>query len=363
MNLRKNGTRLRWLLVVAALMLLTKDAKAGGPHESGRYMPQQRFHGYYPTIWRPWAPGWQAPISKEHMPVLRQKPAPAPRQEESFQDDDAPPTPPATQDLPLQPFDENLPGMDEAPDLPTPPGLEGISPEPSTPGEVPESPGLEELMPEPATPEGQPDPSPFDDQFQMPEELPLDSPPETEDPGLTPPDLDEMPDPTLPPGFETPGTEDQPPLETPSEGAQPEPSPPEGTSRIPTSGWTRTATSSSSGSVGAKRKPLHNRLRRTTLSADPAYNMGRRQAEPRRLSAIPADIRPLPQRLPPPSNQTARPATQARFNVPATSKPRIEATSDQYVVIRKAASSQRNNPLRTEQPSARKVVRRHNPLR
>jgi len=336
-------------------------------------MPQKRFHGYYPTIWRPWAPGWQAPIHEKNLPKLRQTPTAAPPQQEPTEDTDAPPAPPAAETLPLAPLDQPRPDTDEAPELPTPPGLEGMLPEPSVPGEIPTPPGLEESMPTPpgleepmqmpATPDEQPPPltepgpSSLEEPFEMPPETTLDPPPEMEEPGLIPPDLDEMPDPSLPPGFETPEMEDQPPEED-----QPEPTPADETSRIPTSGRTGAANSTSPRSVTTGRSPLGNRLRRT-MPSDSSRNASNVQTEPRRLSAASLDARAMPQRLPPPSDQAARPAAQARFNIPATTNPGAEATTEPRLASNEAVASQRHNPLRTQRSPVRKVVRMHNPLR
>ena len=371
MILEKNGNRLRWILLIVVLIFLANAAQAGEPYGSKRYMPQRRFHGYYPTMWRAWPTGWQAPIHMKHMPTLRPTPTtvPADQKPSEAEGSDAAPAPPSGGELPLEPLDQPRPDTDEAPALPTPPGLEDMLPEPSVPGSAPVPPGLEEPMPSPSTPDStpplsEPGPTTLDEPLEMPRESTPDTPPEVEEPGLTPRDLEKMPDPNLPPGFETPEMEDQPSPESTPEEAPKEPDSSDKSSSLPSSGWTGRVTNAISGSARTNRRPLYNRLRETTPSHS-ANHAGRGQAEPRRLSSISIEAQPLPQRLPPPRNQVARPATQAKFNVPAANDSDVDVVDrdNQRVAVLEAGNSRHYNPLRARQPSAPKVVRRHNPLR
>lgn len=361
MTHKRNNYQLVCFIACATVMTLATESFAGGPYEGDRYLPQRRFHGYYPTIWRPWASGWQAPIHKEHLPTMRQTPTVAKPRPSSAADDDAPPVPPSVEPLPLEPLPPTVPGSDDAPELPTPPGLEGALPEPSTPGQTPMPPGLEDTMPEPATPnqtleEPMNDSVPDAPSLDTPEETPLDPPAEMEEPGLIPPDLESMPDPALPPGFEMPNLEDDAPLTTPPVETPTEADPPARSSRVPTSGWTGRGASASE----PRRMPAYNRLREPAPAApvDDAYSGG---TAPRRLSAATPVARPLPQRLPVPNDQgVVEPAAvQVRFNTPANTRQIVKSAPPSPATD----TAKWHNPLRSGQQPVRRVVQENNPLR
>lgn len=351
----------RWFIALAVLVFFAQDARGGGPYEGDRYLPQRRFHGYYPTIWRPWASGWQAPIHKDNLPQQRpQTPTVAP--EPLPPSEDAPPAPPSDESLPLEPLRPSTPApdSDEAPALPTPPGLESTLPEPATPG-TPTPPGLEEMMPAPTTPGSAPGASPPalpDSPLETPPDSPLQPPAGLEEPGLTSPNLDEKPNPSMPPGFEMPNLDDEAfPNTPPTEESQEEPETSERSGRLPQSRWRGASNVNSPDG-----RPLHNRLRGST-SPMATPNENREFGEPRRLSMTTPEARPLPQRLPAPNDRIEGDAVQVRFNTPTTTSARVETSSDRWSDATENSSSQRHNPLRTQQEPARKVVRLNNPLR
>ncbi len=369
MTHKRTNIQLACLIACASCMFQVTDTFAGGPYGGDRFLPQRRFHGYYPTIWRPWASGWQAPIHKEHLPTIKQTPMVAPPRPTVAPEDDAAPAPPATEPLPLEPLTPTVPDTDTPPDLPTPPGLEGTLPEPGTPGQEPMPPGLEETMPEPSTPdqppadpmgEPVPDTPSLDEPFEMPLEPSLDPPAESAEPGLIPPDLESMPDPSLPPGFEMPEMEEDkapeaPPEGTPAEGAPTEAEPPAKSSRVPSSGWTGRG----AGSSEPRRMPAYNRLREPS-PAVPVNGSFSSRNEPRRLNTAMPEAQPLPQRLPVPDTSRPEPAAvQVRFNAPATN--RVDARSPSPTTS--IETTKWHNPLRSGQRPARPVVREDNPLR
>lgn len=356
MNLRHH--RLCWLLAIATLTVLAQDAWAGGPYGGDKYLPQRRFHGYYPTIWRPWASGWQAPIHKDNLPKVPQTPTVAPEPLPA-PSEDAPPSPPPSDSLPLEPLTPSTPApsADEPPPLPTPPGLEGSLPEPSTPGTPATPPGLEEMPQDPTAPGATPI-EPMTEPAPGLPDSPLEPPSGLDEPGLTPPNLDEMPDPSLPPGFDMPDLDDEAaPESSPEDESTSEPGTPDRSGMLPSTKWRGASSLNTPGGSAAQ-----SRLRITkTPQSVPAEDAA--TGEPRRLSLNTPQARPLPQRLPVPIVNSGSEAMQVRFNTAAVS-PSVENPQhrrDETQV--EDGSSQPRNPLRAQQEPARRVVRLSNPLR
>ncbi len=403
-------------LAFCVVAVMAFAASADGPYLNGPYMPQKTFHGYYPTIWRTWPQGWQAPVARPHRPAataIERLPTPAPM--------------PPTDDLAPLPPDDQTPGLppgtepgdelppDLPPQLPMPPGLEETVPEPTDP----ESPLTEPEPTEPAeTPPFDPLPEPRiptpdmpDDDGTVPELPPGFDPPTLEEtdpemeptpeapaedlpPGFEPPSLDEAemetlpeaPSDDLPPGFEPPSF-DEPDDGAPAETPNTDEAVPDGTmrqypARRVAQGW-----ESSTGGVnsGSERIPVG----RGTVpnSGSQPLTPGRFTPGPEPLLIGPSGAAgrpaaPRQQQLPPqssqgggnplrygvvdPTHRDAQVAVALHENSSATEGAQVARTSATWTApaVAETPATSRRNPLRRSSTHSRESGRGYyNPLR